>query len=251
MKSCFRCAPPTTRCSSWRSVVSWRRSMVRSWPRPASSRRDSRWRTWARPSYRQPRGLVTRFAAPASFTSPSGPTCRMATSRGLQAKPSPSHCASCTVTSTGSPTWRGIGPSTNNSTTRIRALDRQTYGPLLGVSDRRLLRQALESALDKMRNATRAVIHGSPHRMNILSMRGAPVFIDLETIQLGPIEWDLAHLEPAVADQYPGPYDEDLLATCRTAVSAATATWCWGALERGPDMRTHAEHHLAVVRATS
>ena len=87
--------------------------------------------------------------------------------------------------------------------------------------------------------------------MNILSMRGAPIFIDLETIQLGPIEWDLAHLEPAVADQYPGPHDEHLLATCRTAVSAATATWCWGALERGPDMRAHAEHHLAVVRATS
>ena len=100
-----------------------------------------------------------------------------------------------------------------------------------------------------MRGTRDAVLHGSPHRMNILSMRGAPVFIDLETIQRGPIEWDLAHLEPAVADLYPGPNDEDLLATCRTVVSAATATWCWDASERGPDMRAHAEHHLAVVQA--
>jgi hypothetical protein len=32
------------------------------------------------------------------------------------------------------------------------------------------------------------VLHGSPHRMNILARSGAPVFIDLETIQIGPIE---------------------------------------------------------------
>jgi hypothetical protein len=87
--------------------------------------------------------------------------------------------------------------------------------------------------------------------MNILASGGAPVFIDLETIQLGPIEWDLAHLEVEVARAYPGSLDDDLLAMCRTAVSAATATWCWGGLDRGPDMRTHAEHHLAVVRSAS
>jgi hypothetical protein len=33
-------------------------------------------------------------------------------------------------------------------------------------------------------------------------------------------------------------------------VSAATATWCWGALERGDDMHEHAEYHLEVVRST-
>ena len=53
-------------------------------------------------------------------------------------------------------------------------------------------------------NWPRHVLHGSPHRMNILTRDGAPVFIDLETIQIGPIEWDLADLEPEVATRISG-----------------------------------------------
>jgi hypothetical protein len=84
--------------------------------------------------------------------------------------------------------------------------------------------------------------------MNIVAVDGLPRFIDLETIQLGPVEWDLAHLESEVATHYPGTYEDEVLAACRTAVSATTSTWCWDALHRGPDMRAHAEHHLAQVR---
>ena len=130
-----------------------------------------------------------------------------------------------------------------------RALQNPTFAPLLSSADRQLLLHALDRAAGEMRSRSSAVLHGSPHRMNILvSERGAPVFIDFETIGFGPTEWDLAHLEVEVAQAYPEPLDDDLLARCRTAVSAATATWCWGGLERGPDMQTHAEHHLAVVR---
>ena len=68
------------------------------------------------------------------------------------------------------------------------------------------------------------MLHGSPQRMNILTRDGAPVFIDSETIQIGPIEWDLAHLEPEVASAYPADHDDDRLRVCGTAVSAATAT---------------------------
>ena len=133
-----------------------------------------------------------------------------------------------------------------------RALQRSGFAPLLGPADRELLRDLLGRAAEELRNCPRVVVHGSPHRMNILvSDGGVPVFTDLETIQLGPIEWDLAHLEVEVARAYPGSFDDDLLALCRTAVSATTATWCWDALDRGSDMRTHAEHHLAVVCAAS
>jgi hypothetical protein len=84
--------------------------------------------------------------------------------------------------------------------------------------------------------------------MNILMDEGAPVFVDLETVQRGPVEWDLAHLDPEVAVRYPAPYDDHVLAACRIAVSATTSTWCWDALHRGPDMRMHAEYHLAQVQ---
>lgn len=94
------------------------------------------------------------------------------------------------------------------------------------------------------------VIHGSPHRFNILVVDEAPRFIDFETVGIGLLEWDLAHLEPDVADLYPGEFDCQTLALCRVMVSAATSTWCWGGLERGSDMQSHAQHHLGVVRSS-
>ena len=103
--------------------------------------------------------------------------------------------------------------------------------------------------LAKMTGSER-VIHGSPHRFNILVVDAAPMFIDFETVELGPIEWDLAHLEPEIADFYPGEFDYQALALCRVMVSAATSTWCWDGLERGSDMQSHAQHHLEVVRSS-
>ena len=93
------------------------------------------------------------------------------------------------------------------------------------------------------------VIHGSPHRMNIVVVAGTPRFIDFETVGLGPVEWDVAHLEPEVARNYPGHLDEETLDHCRMMISASTSTWCWGGLERGPDIREHAERHLGLIRS--
>jgi Ser/Thr protein kinase RdoA (MazF antagonist) len=130
----------------------------------------------------------------------------------------------------------------------IRALEDAQFAPTLVDHDRALLRETLGATLVDLQRASTHVIHGSPHTMNIVMDAGQPRFIDLETIQRGPVEWDLAHLSPEVAVHYPAPYDDDILATARVAVSATTATWCWDALHRGPDMRSHAEHHLAQVR---
>jgi hypothetical protein len=133
----------------------------------------------------------------------------------------------------------------------IRALDRPGFAPELRDGDRQVLRRTLSDSLAVL--AARAgpvhAIHGSPHRFNLLVVAGSPKFIDFETVQRGPREWDLAHLEPGVAEHYRGALDHDVLARCRILVSATTATWCWDGLHRGPDMRGHAEHHLAAVRS--
>jgi hypothetical protein len=147
--------------------------------------------------------------------------------------------------------WVGHRTFEEQLTDAMHALADSEFAPMLESRDRRVLIDALDHSKSTARNWPSVVIHGSPHRMNILSREGAPVFIDLETIQLGPVEWDLAHLEVDVAEAYPAGYDEDRLGICRTAVSAATATWCWGAIHRGPDMRAHAQHHLDVVRLAS
>ena len=124
--------------------------------------------------------------------------------------------------------------------------------PLGGLSemDVALLRRALLDGIDALDSTSGSarVLHGSPHRFNMLVTGGEALFIDFETVEMGPLEWDLAHLEEGVADLYPADLDPDLLRTCRIAVSAATSTWCWEAVDRGADMRSHARQHLETVR---
>jgi Ser/Thr protein kinase RdoA (MazF antagonist) len=120
---------------------------------------------------------------------------------------------------------------------------------VLSAEDRALLARAhdmLRSELEQ-RSLTRERIHGSPHRLNVLVVDRRTRFIDFETTCLGPIEWDLAHLEPAVAAAHREPFDPETLRICRRLASVATATWCLNEHERG-DLRSHGEYHLALVR---
>jgi hypothetical protein len=134
----------------------------------------------------------------------------------------------------------------------VGALERRDFAPALVEADRALLRWTLVDGIARLAKFAggERVIHGSPHRFNILVVDAAPRFIDFETVEIGPLEWDLAHLEPEVAGLYPGEFDDQVLALCRVMVSAATSTWCWEGLERGSDMQSHAQHHLQVVRSS-
>jgi len=120
----------------------------------------------------------------------------------------------------------------------------------LASDDRSILRRGLLEGIDALVSLSDHlhVLHGSPHRFNILVMDGEAVFIDFETVELGPLEWDLAHLDEDVAGLYSADLDEDLLRTCRISISAATSTWCWAGIDRGADMRSHAAFHLETVR---
>jgi hypothetical protein len=133
----------------------------------------------------------------------------------------------------------------------ISSLHRPAFASALRNPDRELLLDALSHGRRVLNERHRRwqPIHGSPHRLNILVANGEPRFIDFETVAWGPVEWDLAHLEPEVAAHYPTPFDEQLLGSLRIVVSCMTSAQCWNALDRGPDMREHALHHLSVVRA--
>jgi hypothetical protein len=130
----------------------------------------------------------------------------------------------------------------------IHALDQASFASELATADRELLQHRLRAAVEIAARATAVPLHGSPHRFNVLSVNGEPRFIDLETIALGPVEWDLAHLEPEVAAAYPPQVETELLRQCRLAVSARTAALCWHHRDRGPDRTWHARHHLDIVR---
>ena len=122
---------------------------------------------------------------------------------------------------------------------------------LLAEGDRLLLLHVFDRLAAELRTAIRSgvhqVIHGSPHRLNVLLADGEPRFIDFETACIGPIEWDLAHLEPEVAREYGEPLNEPLERACHDMASVKTAAWCWADVNRG-DLRDHAEFHLAQIR---
>jgi thiamine kinase-like enzyme len=120
----------------------------------------------------------------------------------------------------------------------------------LASDDRSLLRRALLEGIAALAplSGHSHVLHGSPHRFNILVEDGEAVFIDFETVELGPLEWDLAHLDEEVAALYPAELDGDLLRRCRISISAATSTWCWRGIDRGADMGSQAAQHMEIVR---
>lgn len=127
-----------------------------------------------------------------------------------------------------------------------RRLDDPAFAQALTSDERSLLRRTLDAS-DLASEGEGFVLHGSPHGYNIVWVRGDPIFVDLESACAGPIEWDLAHLDPLIAAAYPRKINPDLLATCRTAIAACTAAWCMDGIDRGPDMEWHARAHLASV----
>ena len=98
-----------------------------------------------------------------------------------------------------------------------------------------------------MRSTTRSKLFTvNPHDGNLLATPGGLRWIDLESVCLGPLGWDLAFLEEDAASFFTG-VDDDLLALLRVLNSALVATWCWSRVEY-PEMRWHAEFHLERVK---
>ena len=95
-----------------------------------------------------------------------------------------------------------------------------------GCHDLRTAYEELRPRIDGHR-WTPVRIHGEPHFGNCLRTNDGLVLIDFETVCTGPVEWDLASLEPAVADHYRASLDDDLLGLLRTMNDVRIATWCF------------------------
>ncbi|MGQ0823873.1 MAG: phosphotransferase family protein [Actinomycetota bacterium] len=87
------------------------------------------------------------------------------------------------------------------------------------VNSLRTLRQAIVEP-----GADEQLLHGEPHRGNLLRTAGGMRFIDLETCCYGPVEFDIAHAPDEVGDHY-ARADQSLLRDCRILVLAIVAAW--------------------------
>jgi hypothetical protein len=105
------------------------------------------------------------------------------------------------------------------------------------------LRQAVEK-----RGAAERLLHGEPHPGNVLSTKDGPLFVDLETVCRGPVEFDLAHVPEAVCERYPN-IDQGLLDECRQLVLAMVAAWRWGLGDQFPNGRLFGEELLRALHS--
>ena len=121
--------------------------------------------------------------------------------------------------------------------------------PALADADRELLSGTLRSLRRAIsdRNAAEQLLHGEPHRGNVLGTKDGPLFIDLETCCRGPVEFDLAHVPEEVSEHYRG-LDLELLRECQTLVLAMVAAWRWARDDHYPDGRRAGRELLNALR---
>jgi hypothetical protein len=124
----------------------------------------------------------------------------------------------------------------------------------LEAGGRALLGRALRRVALEVAGVPTVVVHGEPHDGNVIAGRDGVLLIDFEAAKRAPVEWDLAFRPDSEVRQLWPDADADLLEVCRLGVSAGVATYCWRHVSARPsdrDMRSHADHHLARVRAWS
>jgi aminoglycoside phosphotransferase (APT) family kinase protein len=123
------------------------------------------------------------------------------------------------------------------------------HTPALADADRELLSSTLRGltrAIDD-RGAAEQLLHGEPHPGNVLSTKNGPLFIDLETVCRGPVEFDLAHVPEDVSERYPD-VDQKLLRECRGLVLAMVAAWRWDRGDQFPNGQRAARELLNALR---
>lgn len=121
--------------------------------------------------------------------------------------------------------------------------------PNLEASDRRFLRvlyDRLRSDLNGIGGAWQP-LHGDAHRANAIVTKAGAIWMDLESVCVGPIEWDIGFLPTATWQEFRA-IDATLIDLLADVRSLCVTTWCWAELDRSPATKEAAIHHLTKLR---
>jgi Ser/Thr protein kinase RdoA (MazF antagonist) len=143
-----------------------------------------------------------------------------------------------------------VTPQWTDRVAEARALVGSSYRtPELPDAGRRFLAGTLDSLAHRIgeRDAPTQLLHGEPHRGNVLRTKDGLVFVDLETCCRGPVEFDLAYVRDDVVALYPGA-NADLLHECRALMLAMVAAWRWDRDDQLPNRDQYREPLLAKLR---
>jgi hypothetical protein len=150
----------------------------------------------------------------------------------------------------------------------LQLVDNPALTPELVDADRNLLSNALRglSRLIVDRKATEQLLHGEPHPGNLLRTKRGLLFIDLQTVCRGPIEFDIAHCAPfdvppdgtswhidvhtpeVIGSNYPGA-DLEMIRACWALMLAMVAAWRWDRRDQFPDGRRMGIEFVSGLRA--
>jgi Ser/Thr protein kinase RdoA (MazF antagonist) len=121
--------------------------------------------------------------------------------------------------------------------------------PDLPDGDRQFLVGSLRALSRRIRDhsAPEQLLHGEPHRGNVLRTKRGLLFVDLETCCRGPVEFDLAYVPDDVVAVYPG-VNAELLHECRALMLAMVAAWRWDRDDQFPDGAGYREPLLSELR---
>jgi hypothetical protein len=121
--------------------------------------------------------------------------------------------------------------------------------PMLDWNDRRFLERLYEQLRSDLGTigGTWRPLHGDPHVGNArITDRGA-VWMDLESVCLGPLEWDIGFLPTATWSEFSG-IDPSLMRLFEDVRSMCVATWCWAEFDRSAGTKEAAIHHLCELK---
>ena len=149
---------------------------------------------------------------------------------------------------------RGIDHPAPHFTDRVAEAQRLVADPdrtpELEGPDRRLLGDSLARLRWSVgrRGGREQLLHGEPHPGNLLRTERGLLFVDLETLCRGPVEFDIAHCPEEVADHYPDA-DRQTVRLCRVLMRAMVTTWRWDRDDDFPDRDRWRHEGLRQLRA--
>jgi Ser/Thr protein kinase RdoA (MazF antagonist) len=122
--------------------------------------------------------------------------------------------------------------------------------PELALSDRRFLQKLYETLsgdLSRLGGAWQP-LHGDPHIENALICHSGAIWMDLESVCVGPLEWDIGFLPVATWSELAG-LDIALMNLLADVRSLCVSVWCWAEFDRSPASASAAAYHLGELKA--
>ncbi len=82
---------------------------------------------------------------------------------------------------------------------------------------------------------------------NVRVTSSGAIWLDLEAVCIGPIEWDVVFLPGATWRQFPQ-IDEALMRLLADVRSLCVAVWCWADFDGNAPTRDAAIYHLGELK---